>query len=62
MRSLLLKNGNGKEIGNLSNGKTIYSLDIKIVQNDIVIGSGSKDHLVQISREKRLPEMGCDRD
>jgi len=27
-----------------------------------VIGSGSKDHLVQISREKRLPEMGCDRD
>lgn len=51
---------NGKEIGNLSNRETIYSVDVKVVQNDIVIASGSKDNLVQISREARLPNVGCD--
>ncbi|MBD2137768.1 hypothetical protein H6F32_09235 [Anabaena sp. FACHB-1237] len=48
--------GKGKEI---DHGDQISSVDIKIVGNDVLIVSGSKDSWVRLKREKRLSESGC---
>ncbi|MTJ08129.1 hypothetical protein [Anabaena sp. UHCC 0204] len=60
-RSGLFNNSNGKAIGNSFGQQKFSSVDIKIVQNHLLITGGSKDSWITLKREKRQPELGCDR-
>lgn len=50
----------GKTISRSHGRNTFNSVDIKIVDHQVLIASGSADNQVRVSSEKRHPEVGCD--
>lgn len=45
----------------IDHGDAILSVDIKTVDDQVLVVSGSQDSWVRLKREKRLPKLGCDR-
>lgn len=50
----------GKEVVRSYNRKKFNSVDIKVVNENIFIASGSDDTEVRVEIQKGLPELGCD--
>lgn len=49
----------GKRVGRAS--RQLNSVDVKLVEGDILLMSGSDDSRVRLHRLNRLPELGCDK-
>jgi WD40 repeat protein len=50
----------GQEITHSFNTEKMNTLDIKVVNNLLLIATGSEDSVVRVTRKKRLPKLGCD--
>ncbi|NET59047.1 MAG: hypothetical protein F6K47_23760 [Symploca sp. SIO2E6] len=51
---------NGKEVGHSSRNLPLNSIDIKEVDQYVLIASGSDDTRVRVKKVKQLPKLGCD--
>lgn len=49
-----------KEVIRSNNGKKINSVDIKLIQDNVLIASGSDDTQVRVQKEKRRTDLDCD--
>jgi len=52
----------GIEVGRSLRNQRFNSVDINVLNRHILIASGSDDTQVRVENEKRLQELGCDRD
>ncbi|MEQ8999594.1 MAG: WD40 repeat domain-containing protein [Coleofasciculus sp. B1-GNL1-01] len=52
----------GIEVDQSFDNKKFNSVDINVLKRNILIASGSDDTQVRVENEKRLQELGCDRD
>ncbi|MEQ8969576.1 MAG: WD40 repeat domain-containing protein [Coleofasciculus sp. C1-SOL-03] len=52
----------GIEVDKSFDNRKFNSVDINVLQRNILIASGSDDTQVRVKRAKRLQELGCDRD
>ncbi|NES83106.1 MAG: hypothetical protein F6K10_17795 [Moorea sp. SIO2B7] len=51
---------NGIELHKSRKSQAIYSIDVKVVKNHVLVASGSKDTWVRVKQTKRLTDLGCD--
>ena len=51
---------NGKEVGHSFRNQKLNSIDIKEINKQVLIASGSDDYRVRVKKVKQLPQLGCD--
>ncbi len=49
-----------KEVNRSNDGKKFNTVDIKLIQEHVLIASGSDDTQVRVKQEKRRTDLGCD--
>jgi hypothetical protein len=50
----------GKEVTRSYNRQKIDTVDLKVVDEHVLIASGSDDTKVRVNKVNRLPQLGCD--